>query len=157
MRKFLLTAAIAGGLLAITAGNAYAVDYPATAGTLSMSSVTSTGATIAGCGFAAGATVTIQVDSADVGTTLATAEGCISTTVAFSAGAHTVTATGLSSTGGTLTLTATVADPGSTGGLPRTGANSLLVGGIALAMLAVGGLFAVVTRRRAGGRPTAAG
>ncbi len=157
MRKFLLPAAFAAGLLALTAGNAYAVDYPATSGTLSMTSITSTGATISGCGFAAGATVTIQVDSTDAGSTSATAEGCMSTSLAFSAAAHTVTATGLSATGGTLTLTATVSDPGSTGGLPRTGANSLLVGGIALAMLAVGGLFAVVTRRRAGGRPTAAG
>ncbi|MBM3674683.1 MAG: hypothetical protein FJW88_06950 [Actinobacteria bacterium] len=144
MRKLLLATVMAAGLLAVGAGTAGAVDYPATTGTLT---VTADGnsARIEGCGFAPGATVQIKVDGADAGTTTASAEGCISTTVSASGGS-TVIATGLNPQGGTLTLSGTVS---SSSGFAFTGANTGLLVGVAIAILAVGGLFVVVTRRRA--------
>jgi hypothetical protein len=163
MRRFVFATAIVACLLTLGAGIASAVDYPARAGALLVRGRTDSGATIAGCGFAAGAGVQIQVDSAGDGATNATDVGCISQQVALSSAAHVVTATGLDPNGEMLTLSANVSatDPSSTStsgsSLPFTGANSLLAGGIAIAMLAVGGLFTFVTRRRATDRPSIQG
>jgi len=152
MRRFLLAATIAAGVLLVAAGSAGAVDYPATTGTLTVTAASGSLAHVEGCGFAPGATAQISVDGSPAGTAAASAQGCISTTVTISAGSHTVTATGLNSSGGTLTLSGTF----SSSSLAFTGGDALLVGGLAVAMVAVGALFVVVTRRRAGGRATVA-
>ena len=146
MRKLLFMAAAAAALLGVAGSGAGAADYPATTGTLTVAATGGAGSRVEGCGFAPGAAVQIKADGVDIAKSTASALGCISATVSVPAGTDTLAATGLNSSGGTLTLTARLT-PSS--GFAFTGANSGLMVGVALAILAVGGLFVVVTRRRA--------
>ena len=145
MKKLTLFLASTLALVAVLPGAAHAVDYPATSGKLDVVSVTATSAKISGCGFAPGAVVNVSVDGRNVLATAATAEGCISETVAVSANSRTITASGLNPANGTLTLTATLV---ASGGTAVTGANSALLIAVGLMILGVGTLFVIVTRRR---------
>jgi hypothetical protein len=158
MRKLLFVLA-AIGLVSMTGlAAAVAVDYPATTGPLSVSptSVEAGGTvTVKGGGFAPGATIQIVIASTPTLLTTVGADGSgsFSTTVtipeSIEAGAHTLSATGASPSGGTVTLsTAITVNKGSEAALAFTGSNTAALAGVAIAVIAVGALFVGVTRRR---------
>lgn len=152
MRKLLLSTMLGAALLAATAPNVYGIDYPASDGAAALTPSSGDAGDpteVAGCGFAPGVSVAISIGSEPVATTTADAQGCISETVTLpnglSAGNHEISATGLNPDGGTHTLSASFTVNGS---IAFTGANSSLYAGVGAALLAVGALFIVVTRRR---------
>jgi hypothetical protein len=133
-----------------------AVDYPLTTGSLPVSSrsVEPGGSvTVSGDGFEPGATIQISIASTPTLLTTVTADGSgsFSTTVTIPAsidpGVHTLSATGASPDGGTLTLSTTITVAGSRP-LASTGANVVGLVVVAIAAIAVGALFVGVTRRR---------
>lgn len=150
--KLLLATMLGAALFAATAPNAHGVDYPATDGDaeLTPSSGDPGAATeVAGCGFGPGASLAISIGSESMATSTADAQGCVFEIVTvpddLSAGSHEITTTGLNPDGGTHTLSASFMVNGS---IAFTGANSRVYTGLATALLAVGALFLVVTRRR---------
>ena len=170
MRKIMLVITIAGFAVLGATVAAGAADYPVTSGGLEVSqggsstTAVSPGSsvTVAGSGFAPGASV--QVTIASTPTLLATvnadAAGAMSAEVTIpsdiEAGTHTLSASGADPNGGTRVLSRTISVSGSTSGsdssgaavFGRTGANSAALAGVGLAVVALGWLFVVVTRRR---------
>jgi hypothetical protein len=161
-------------LAAVFAAPAGAQVYPPNQCSLALSvSAAIPGQTIiagsANCspGFAAGATVTITIESDPVylGTATADANGQFSTPVTIPEdtplGRHTVVATGRRADGSTpatgaglmiMSGTADARAEGAAGGLAFTGSDSLPLVWIALALLTVGTAFVLAVRRRAQAR-----
>jgi hypothetical protein len=158
MRKMLFVLPAIGLVSMVGLAQAGAVDYPATTGplTVSPSSVNPGGTiTVNGGGFAPGATVQITIASTPtlLTTTTAGGSGSFSTTatipMSIEPGGHTVSATGASPTSGTMTLSAALTVNGpSQPALAFTGSNAAALGGVGVAVIAVGALFVGVTRRR---------
>ena len=163
MRKTLCAIGIVGLVALMGTAGAGAVDYPTTTGGLSVSQNGSATTTVtpgsayavAGSGCAAGVPVQITFGTTVIGTVDTDATGAFSTTVTIPqsaiAGDATLTATGVSILGGSCVLTATVVVAGASAsllGLAFTGGNVAVLAGVAAAVLAVGALFVVVTRRR---------
>jgi hypothetical protein len=115
-------------------------------------------------GFAAGArvTITLESDPVQLGTVTADADGQFSTPVTIPgdapSGSHTVVATGQGANGSNdeissglmiMPATAGARAPGTGGALAFTGSDSLPLVWIALALLTVGTAFVLAVRRRA--------
>jgi hypothetical protein len=152
---FFALAGVAVGFLGF--GSAWAIDYPVTGGDLSVSNdavAPGDTVTVTGDGFAPGADVVITVHSTaiDLATVSADGSGAIGTTVTIpsglAAGSHTLTATGPDPAGGShvLSQSITVSDSGPS--LAFTGGSVIGLGSVAVAVLVVGGLLVMVTRRR---------
>jgi hypothetical protein len=171
-----VVAALAGcvALAAVFAAPVGAQVYPPNQCSLALSvSAAVPGQTIiagsANCspGFAAGATVTITLESDPVylGTATADADGQFSIPVTIpgdaTPGAHSVVATGQGASGSPPTIraglmimsgTAGARSEGAAGALAFTGSDSLPLVWIALALLTVGTAFVLAVRRRAQAR-----
>ena len=116
--------------------------------------------TITGSGFPPGCEVTITIDGGIVGTVTTSASGTFSfgttlgssisgsISIGASAGSFTKTISVPVTSPGGGTPTPTPTGAGGSGSLPRTGSSSSQLAGIALALLAAGGLLVVATRRR---------
>ncbi len=155
-RAITVGAAAAVAVLASQAG-AFAVQYPPSSGTLTVSGSTVAAGgsvTISGSGCAAGGAVALQFDTSSAGSTTASGTGSFSASVTVpsgtSAGSHTITATCNDPTGAARVLSASVTvTSAGTAPLPRTGSGSsvplALVGG---ALLLVGAVLAMAMYRR---------
>ena len=161
MRRW--TLGFAALLLLALPSAAYAQNYTTQTGNLGVSDPTpNAGQTITatGSGYGSNASVTITMESQPVTlkTTTANASGQLSTTITIPSnttpGTHTLRATGRSSDGGTLVLSASivVSAAGQTGELVRTGPGSAVgLTGIGFLLAASGGLVAAVKSRRKSG------
>jgi LPXTG-motif cell wall-anchored protein len=164
-RRLAAFVAIAAAALFVSAGSASANYTPTTApGTTSSSTVHVGGSVVfsyTGGQYAPGTQLTYSVTygthTTVVGHGVATAQGNFSTPITLRRpGLATLTATGLTSTGGTLTVTATVrvlapaAAAAGTPALPRTGSDLGTQLWIAGGLLAAGGSLVLlsVSRRR---------
>lgn len=150
------------GLMFVGAGVAQAASYPPTQGAATTSSTVVTPGqplTVSGGGFAANTSVSVDLHSTVVhlATVTSNSSGVATATVTIPsstpAGAHTITMTGLSPTGGTQidSVAITVVAPAAattTSTLPFTGAEILQYGLLALALVLAGVALLVVTRRR---------
>jgi LPXTG-motif cell wall-anchored protein len=158
MRRW--TIALAALLLLALPAAAQAQNYTTRTGNLGVSDPTVTPGqtiTVTGSGYASNASVTITMESQPVTlkTTTANASGQLNTQVTIptnaTPGNHTLRATGRSSDGGTLVLSASlvVSSGGQTGALPRTGPTSAAgLTAIGFLLAAVGGCAAAVKTRR---------
>lgn len=163
------TAAFLALLTGPAAGQAPPPTYQPNASQTLSATVVSPGEviTVSGMGCAASSTVSTRFDSTPVASTVADSAGNFRESVTIptnaTAGTHTITSTCgsvvLSSTitvrsattgtsGGTTGTTGGTTGTSTGGTLPRTGANSRPLVNMGLGLLAVGGLFLVVARKR---------
>lgn len=156
-RTLAAMALVSMGLLAVLAGPASALYQPQASQTLSANVVTpGQTITVSGTGCAANSTVKTSFDGVMLNSTTAGSDGSFSESVTIpanaSVGTHTITSTcGSLVLSSTLTVRAASTSTGgtSTGGtLPRTGTNSRPLVNMGLGLLAVGGLFLVVARKK---------
>lgn len=160
MRRW--TTALAALLLVALPTVAQAQNYTTRTGNLGVSDPTPAAGqtiTVNGSGYAGNASVTITMESQPVTlkTTTANAAGQLNTQITIPSnttpGQHTLRATGRSSDGGTLVLSASivVSSAGSTGqaALPRTGPTSAVgMAGIGLLLAASGALVFTMRSRK---------
>ncbi len=105
-----------------------------------------------GFGFDVPVQIAIQSEPMRLADTVSDESGAISLVVKMPAGflgQHTLTATGATTDGKTLVLSASVNIGGAAGALARTGTNSVTVGEVGVATVIVGGLLLLARRRRA--------
>ena len=157
MRRW--TTAIACMLLFLLPATAHAQNYTTRTGNLGVSDPTPAPGqtiTVTGSGYASNASVTITMESQPVTlkTTTANASGQLNTQITIPSnttpGNHTLRATGRSSDGGTLVLSASIVVSGATQpDLPRTGPTSAVgLAGIGLLLAASGALVFLMRSRR---------
>ena len=157
MRRW--TTALAALLLVALPTVAHAQNYTTQTGNLGVSDPTpAPGQTITatGSGYGGNASVTITMESQPVTlkTTTANAAGQLNTQITIPSNAtpgnHTLRATGRSSDGGTLVLSASIVVSGaSQAALPRTGPTSAVgLAGIGLLLAATGALIFLMRSRR---------
>ena len=156
MRRW--TTALAALLLVALPTAAHAQNYTTRTGNLTVSDPTpAPGQTITatGSGYGSNASVTITMESQPVTlkTTTANAAGQLNTQITIPSnttpGQHTLRATGRSSDGGTLVLSASIVVGRDAGTLPRTGPTSPIgLAGIGLLLAAAGALVALMRSRK---------